>query len=837
MEIGYIRKVNIDDEMQQSYLDYAMSVIVSRALPDARDGLKPVQRRILYAMHDMNIGPGTDFKKSARIVGEVLGKYHPHGDMAVYEAMARLAQDFTMRYALVDGQGNFGSVDGDPPAAMRYTEARLTNYAAEELSQLDRDTVDFVRNFDDSLDEPVVLPSAIPNLLVNGGSGIAVGMTTSIPPHNLGEVVDALVYMIGNWDKQDDISVQDLMQFIKGPDFPTGGLIFESDDQTALLSSYATGRGRITVRGRVYQEEMGRGRFKLIITELPYQVNKSSLISKIADIVRDGSLEGIADLRDESDRQGMRIVIELKSGADVEQIIRDLYRRTSLQDTFSIILLALVNGEPRLLSLKQALRVFAEHRFEVVRRRSEFDLKKAKERAHILEGLRLAISNLDEIIQIIRSSPDVESARTRLKKRFKLSDVQTQAILDMPLRRLAALERKKIEEEYKDLIKTIKELEILLKSPRKIRHVVEEELLETKGKFGDQRKSKIISLKEAGNAPLTVRDAIPQQNVWVGFTSDNKISRTAGEKPPRLSGTEAPQFVISTNTHDTIYVCAQDGKTFAHAVESLPIADAFAEGAPYTQIAPMPGQSKISALAALPTGGEFDREYYILSVTAAGMVKKSSIKELPGPSSQAFLLSRVNNGDQIVRLLISGGTSDILLVTKMGMAIRFSEEEVRSMGLVAAGVGGIKLQAGDHVIGGAILGEKQELFFLSARGMGWRINESELSQQGRNGQGVIACRLSEDDYLAGILIGKNTTQGLVNFKKSATKSIRLDVIPQTKRNRAGKQVFETRLDNPVISITPIEDSMLKLSEPVIKKKRTARSKATRPAPKKNQRRG
>ena len=422
MEVGLVRKIDIDHEMQQSYLDYAMSVIVSRALPDARDGLKPVQRRILYAMYDMGLRPDSAYKKSARIVGEVLGKYHPHGDVAVYEAMARLAQPFSMRYPLVDGQGNFGSVDGDPPAAMRYTEARLTAYAIDLLAQLDRNTVDFTRNFDDTLSEPAVLPAAIPNLLVNGASGIAVGMATNIPPHNLGEVVDALIFMLRQWEQMEDISVADLVKFIQGPDLPTGGIILQDHDRNDLLSAYGSGRGRVILRGRVHLEEMSRGRDRIIITELPYQVNKSALIERIAELAREGDLEGIADLRDESDRQGMRVVIELKAGADEQKILRELYRRTPLETTLSLTLLALVDGEPRLLTLKQALRVYIEHRLEVVRRRSEYDLAKAKQRAHILEGLRIAINNLDEIITLIRNAPDVETAHARLVKKFKLSD-------------------------------------------------------------------------------------------------------------------------------------------------------------------------------------------------------------------------------------------------------------------------------------------------------------------------------------------------------------------------------------------------------------------------------
>src|SRR5512135_3543620 len=426
--VGNVRPIDIDHEMQQAYLSYAMSVIVARALPDARDGLKPVHRRILYAMHDMGLQPNSLYKKSARIVGEVLGKYHPHGDAAVYDAMSRMAQDFSMRYLLVDGQGNFGSVDGDAPAAMRYTEARLATMSSDLLGDIEKNTVDFSPNFDGTLKEPDVLPAAVPNLLVNGATGIAVGMATNIPPHNLGEVIDAMIVLLRNWEHSDDISVTDLMKYVQGPDFPTGGIILEEHGQNELLAAYATGRGRVIVRGRVLAEEMSRGRMRLIITELPYQVNKSALIERIAELVREGTLEGIADLRDESDRHGMRIVIELKQGIEAEQVVSGLYRRTPLQSVFYISMLALVGGEPHHLSLKKALQVYLDHRLEVVRRRSEYDLAKAKARLHILEGLRTALANLDEIIALIKASPDVDGARERLMKRFKLSELQAQAI-------------------------------------------------------------------------------------------------------------------------------------------------------------------------------------------------------------------------------------------------------------------------------------------------------------------------------------------------------------------------------------------------------------------------
>src|SRR6266498_2337257 len=581
MELGLIRKIDIDNEMQQSYLDYAMSVIVARALPDARDGLKPVQRRILYAMYDMGIRADSAYKKSARIVGEVLGKYHPHGDSAVYEAMARMAQDFSMRTLLVDGQGNFGSVDGDPPAAMRYTEARLTPAALDILFDLNKDTVDFNPNFDDTLTEPGVLPAALPNLLVNGATGIAVGMATSIPPHNLSEVIDALVYMLEKYEKLDDIDVETLMEFIQGPDFPTGGLIVQQKGEEGLEAAYGSGRGRVTVQAKAHVEEMERGKNRIIVTELPYMVNKSSLIERIADLAREGYLEGLSDLRDESDRHGMRIVLEMTKNADPEIILRDLYKRTPMQTTFSINLLALVDGEPRTLSLKQALRVYIEHRLTVIKRRAEYDLERAKARAHILEGYLVALKNLDEVINIIRSASDVDSARGRLMKRFKLTELQATAILDLQLRRLAALERKKIETEYKEVTSLIKDLESLLKSPKRMRGVVADELLKVKEQYGDRRRTQIVNLSANGKAAaksLTARDLLPQQQIWIGVTEDGLVSRTHDDKQPRQSGNDAPRWLVKASTTDTVFFVAKSGRAAAVAAHILPQADKLSQG-------------------------------------------------------------------------------------------------------------------------------------------------------------------------------------------------------------------------------------------------------------------
>ena len=825
MDMGLVRKVDINREMQQSYLDYAMSVIVARALPDARDGLKPVQRRVLYAMYDMGMRPETLYKKSARIVGEVLGKYHPHGDMAVYESMARLAQDFTMRYPLVDGQGNFGSVDGDPPAAMRYTEAKLTPFAMELLAQIERNTVDFVQNFDGTLTEPDVLPAAVPNLLVNGASGIAVGMATNIPPHNLGEVIDALIYVLHGWEKLDDISVQDLMKFIKGPDFPTRGIILQEGEQNDILTTYATGRGRVTVRGRVQVEEMSRGRMRILITELPYLVNKSSLIERIAELVRDGNLEGIADLRDESDRHGMRIVIELKQGVEAEGVLLSLYHRTSLQTTFGITLLALVNGEPHLLTLKHALRVYLEHRLEVVRRRSEFDLAKAKQRGHILEGLLIALRNLDDIIKLIRSSPDVEQARERLIKHFKLSEVQAQAILDMQLRRLAALERKKIEEEYKEVTVLIKELESLLQSPKKMRLAVENELVAVKQTYGDRRKTQIVSLREgeSGKVLLTANDMTPAQVVWVGVMEDGHIARTHNDELPRVSGRAAPQWLIKTNTHHTLYLVTDQGKAAAVSVETLPVKEKFSEGSLIFKVAPLEEDEPMAALFSLPPRDEIQGDRYLVTVSRFGMVKKSALTDLPGPSSQSFLVAKVNPGDFLGWAVLTGGDAELMLFTAGGMAIRFSEQEVRPMGLVAAGVNGIKLDTRDEVVGVEKNSKDAELLLVSSNGQAWRIPAEDFPVQGRYGQGVITCRLGHGVKVVGEMLGKKTQSGTLHFERAASQNIRMDEIPLGKRAANSKVTLPVKAGDAINQLTfPMDGLAFWSAKPVVERKSRAK---------------
>jgi len=756
MELGLVRQVEIRDELQRAYLDYAMSVIVARALPDVRDGLKPVQRRILYAMHELGLHPGAPYKKSARIVGEVLGKYHPHGDAAVYEAMARMAQDFSLRYPLVDGQGNFGSVDGDSPAAMRYTEARLAPIAAEMLADIQKETVDFVPNFDDTLREPAILPAAIPNLLVNGSSGIAVGMATSIPPHNLSEVCDALIYLLDNWKHLDDIGVEDLLRFIQGPDFPTGGVVYRetAEGEDALAAAYGTGRGRITVRARV-RLEMDRARQRLVVTEIPYQVNKSSLVERIAELAREGRLEGVTDLRDESDRQGIRVVIELARTADPEAVLAELFRSTPLETTFSIILLALVDGEPRLLTLKRALLLYLEHRQEIVTRRSRYDLERAKERAHILEGLLVALDNLDEVIDLIRRSRTAETARANLMRRFKLTEVQAQAILDMPLKRLAALERHKLQEEYKEKQQQIRYLTALLKSPAKIRDVIREELVALKGKYGDARRTEIAGAR----GKVGAEELVPDVPVWVAVTEAGRVARVADEGgppalPDKLDRAALPVALLRASTRDILYVFSADGHFAAYPIHQLPegavwegagraIGDLVSRSGPFPAVAALVLPTARSETQSEAQG----RPEYLFLATRRGMVKRVAVADLPMVGFGTVI--GIAQGDAVVGAAWTTGTDEVVLVTRAGQAIRFREEEVRPMGLPAGGVAGVKLQEAtdkkqeeDGAVALVVVRPKEDLVVVAEDGRGKRTPLSEYPTQGRYGKGVITARFA-----------------------------------------------------------------------------------------------
>lgn len=815
-----VRKVDIDREMQQSYLDYAMSVIVARALPDARDGLKPVHRRILYAMHDMGLRPNSPFRKSARVVGEVLGKYHPHSDAAVYDAMARMAQDFSMRIGLVDGQGNFGSVDGDPPAAMRYTEARLTEAAEHMLADIRKDTVEFLDTFDGTLQEPEVLPASLPNLLVNGATGIAVGMSTNIPPHNLGEVVDALIHMLENWTHLEDVNVEELMAYVHGPDFPTGGVILKDKDKDGIASAYGSGRGRIVLQARAYVEAISRGRERILVTELPYQVNKSNLIEKIASLAREGKLEGISDLRDESDRQGMRLVIELSKSANAANVLQQLYKRTQMQTTFGIITLALVNGEPRLLGLKQALKVFIEHRLDVVRRRSEHDLARAQERAHVLEGLRVALQHLDAVVDLVRKAQDVEEARAKLMKRFELSEIQANAILDMPLRRLAALERKKIETEYKETLALIKSLESLLGSPKKMRAAVGEELIAVKEAYADRRRTQIVAVGKQGQAALlTARQLEADNTVWVGINGKGQISRSAENKSPRPSGKDAPRFMLQASSRDTLFLVAESGKAAALAIHALPVADALSDGEPYSRVSALKPSDELAAVFALPPLEERP-DGYLVTVSESGVVKKSELADLPGPVAQSLRIAGTKTGDRLVAAFLSDGSSELLLATAGGMAIRFKEEEVRPMGLSASGVNGIKLKGKDVVTAALALDPAEPVLLLSSDGRAKNVKVADFPLQGRYGQGVIAWKLEKGQRLVGAANQKGTTKATVHLARLAAKSLRLDEAPMGSRQAAGKELVELREDDEVVMLAVPGD----VAEPA-KKKTAAKKKA------------
>jgi DNA gyrase subunit A len=807
MEVGLVKQIDIDTEMQQSYLDYAMSVIIARALPDARDGFKPVHRRILHAMHAMGLRADTPFRKSARIVGEVLGKFHPHGDMAVYDAMARMAQPFATRYLLVQGQGNFGSLDGDPPAAMRYTEARLTHLAMEIMSDLAKDTVAFADNFDGSLREPTVLPAAAPNLLINGATGIAVGMSTSIPPHNMGEVCDALIHMLANWKQIEDISTDDLMGFIQGPDFPTGGIILRGEGEgDTIASAYGSGRGKLTIQARAHIEDMSRGRSRIIVTELPYQTNKSSLIERIADLARSGRLDGLSDLRDESDREGMRIVMELTKNADPEKVLAELYRRTPMQSTFSVIMLALVDGEPRMLSLKQALRVFLDHRLEVVRRRTEFDLARAQEREHILVGLKIALTNLDDVIQMIRTAKDAEQAHKRLMQRLKLSELQAQAILDMPLKRLSSLERRKIDQEYKAVTATIKVLESLLRSKVKMRNLIANELKELKEQYTDRRRTLIVQAQKGKRTRvLTASDLTPDKEVWVTLTANGNLARTSSARLPRMSGSSAPILVLGAKTRDTLYLFAKDGQGAVLPVHTIPETDDPRQGKQSSGLTPFPPTTEIVSGVALSSDllQAKEAQAYLAFITKSGVVKKTDVTLLPGPSARTFIGLKVAKGDELGWVTTTDGKSDLLLVSNQGQAIRFGESDVRPMGLTAAGVNGMKLEGkGSVVVGAASSSQGSEVLIVTATGQVKRTALKQFPRQGRYGKGVIAWKSGEPIELSGAALGEEKDRAVIRFSRGAPRSLRFGDVPRRARASAGKQLFELSKNIKVKSVSP-----------------------------------
>jgi DNA gyrase subunit A len=838
---GTVRKVDIDREVQQSYLDYAMSVIVARALPDARDGLKPVQRRILYAMNDMNLSPASAYKKSARIVGEVLGKYHPHGDMAVYETMARMAQDFSMRYTLVDGQGNFGSVDGDPPAAMRYTEARLTPLSMEILTDLEKDTVSYTPNFDGSLKEPDVLPAAVPNLLVNGATGIAVGMATSIPPHNLGEVCDALVFMLRSWSRLEEISVEELTRHISGPDFPTGGLILDpAGSEEGLLAAYGSGRGRVTVRARTHVEETTRGRSRILITELPYQVNKAALLERIADLVRDGAVEGISDLRDESDRRGMRVVIDLMRTTDARQVLRSLYKKTPMETTFSISLLALVNNEPRMLTLKQALRVFLDHRLDVIRKRSAFELARAKERAHILEGLRVALKNLDEVIRLIRGAKDTDEARAKLQKRFKLSQVQADAILDMPLKRLAALEREKIELEYKEKVARIKQLEKILASPKLLRQTLVDDLLRVKKQYADPRRSIIVRGWESEKeTPVTAEAAVPATESWIVLLRGGELARIAGAKPPLAFAKHPPKFILKASSRDILYLFTEKGRGASIPVHTIPVREDPQDGVPFSTLCALEAPSRVIAgLAVSPAdaeGGEDTRS--ILLSTRKGLLKKTMVKELPGSSSQVLQAMKVAPEDSVGWAFILSGKDDILLATTYGMSIRFREDEIRPTGWGTAGVMGIRINRPDEqVVLTAVPGSRDEILLLSDIGQAKRTPAAQYPVQGRYGVGISTWKTGGKSRLLGGFAGTTQDKMVLVWKDGQTRAFSLEDVPRRGRPAAGKSMVPRKMHGTLETVVPVRFKDSAIAKKAKKAKKQKPVRPGRKASKKSMRR-
>lgn len=734
--------VRIEEEMKQSYLNYAMSVIVGRALPDVRDGLKPVHRRILYAMRGLGMTPDKPHKKSARLVGEVLGKYHPHGDAAIYDAMVRLAQDFSSRYPLVDGHGNFGSIDGDSPAAMRYTEARMSRLALEMLRDIDKNTVDFTPNFNEEFEEPTVLPSRVPNLLINGSSGIAVGMATNIPPHNLGEVVDALVMLIDN----PDCSISDLMEAIKGPDFPTGGLIL---GRRGIKAAYTTGRGSIKVRAAAKIEDMKGGRYQIIITQLPYQVNKSRLIEKIAELVRDRKIEGINALRDESGREGIRIVIELRRDANPQIVLNRLYHQSQLQTTFGVIMLALVDGKPRILNLKEVLECYLKHQREVIVRRTKYDLEKAEDRAHILEGLRIALDHIDEIIALIRASQGTETElRDSLMERFGLSEKQAQAILDMRLKRLSGLERDKIESEYKELLMTIEYLRSLLASPAMVDQVIEKELIELKERFSDQRCTRITS--EIG--ALEPEDLIPEEKIVVTVTAEGYVKRqpVATYRSQRRGGRgilgtgtkdeDGVQHLLTVSNHDWILFFTNQGRVHRVKGYKIPEAGRQAKGIPLVNLIALDAGELVTAVLGVR---DFTEGGFLVMATRGGTVKKTALTEYDTARRGGLQAITLDEDDELIYVRRTDGQRELLLGTRGGMAIRFSEKDVRAMGRLARGVRGIRLDPGDEVVSMDVPLAGADLLVVCTNGYGKRTPLSEFRPQGRGGKGLIAIRTSK----------------------------------------------------------------------------------------------
>jgi len=803
VDIGNVRVANIDTEVRQSYLDYAMSVIVQRALPDARDGLKPVHRRVLFAMWEMGMRSSSRFRKSAGTVGEVMKNYHPHGDSAIYDTLVRMAQPFNLRYPLIDGQGNFGSVDGDSAAAMRYTESRLAQIADELLLDIDKNTVDFIPNYDATMTQPTVLPGRLPNLLLNGAAGIAVGMATNIPPHNLNELCDAIAYLIDN----PEATVDELMQFVPGPDFPTGGTILGTE---GIRAAYATGRGRVVIRAKAFVEESARGnRFQIIVTELPYQVNKALLLERIAELVKEGKLDGISDLRDESDRTGMRMVIELKRDAQPLKVLNNLFKHTSLQQSFGVNMLALVERgtQPRILSLRRALQEYIGHRQEVTVRRAEYELERARRRAHILEGLLKALDSIDQIIATIRGSSTTEDARNNLIGTFGFTEIQANAILDMRLARLAGLERQKIEDEYKEIMATIAELEALLADPQKVLASIKADLSTLKEKYGDERRTVIQDV----SSDLSVEDLIPEIDVLVTMTNRGYVKRIPADvyRTQRRGGKgvtgltmreeDGVQHIFFANTMESLLVFTNRGKVYQVKVHELPDAGRTAKGLPIVNIISMLPDETVTTFLNVR---DFSDAKYLFFTTRMGTVKRVSLDQFKSVRSNGMIAINLDQGDELIWVRMSSGNDDVVLTTRKGQAIRFTEEDVRPMGRPAAGVRGIRLEPSDEVIASEVHTEGSDLLVVSENGFGKRTALKNFPLQRRGGKGVTALKRTDK---TGDLVGAQMARAdqIVTLISSSGQVIRMlaDEISLIGRATQGVTLMKPKPNEVVVSMT------------------------------------
>lgn len=798
-----IMPVNIEEEMKVSYLDYAMSVIIGRALPEVRDGLKPVQRRILYAMFREGLTPGKKYSKCAGVVGEVLKKYHPHGDSAVYDALVRMAQDFNMRYPLIDGQGNFGSMDGDPAAAYRYTESRLAKIAEELLADIDSDTVDFAANFDETTVEPVVLPARVPNMIINGASGIAVGMATNIPPHNLGEVIDGLIFLL----ETPDAPLKEIMKYVKGPDFPTGGFIFGLQ---GIVKAYEEGRGSIKVRAKARIEQRQKGGDTIIVTELPYQVNKARLMEKIAQLVREKKIEGISDLRDESDRNGIRVVIELKRDEAAQIVLNNLYKYSQMETSFGINMLALTDGQPKILSLKDALSLFLLHRREIVTRRTRFELKKAEARAHILEGLKIALDHLDEIIALIRSSKTPDEAKSGLIDRYGFSEKQAQAILDMRLQRLTGLERQKIIDEYNELLKEIERLKTILASPALISNIIKDELLEVKEKYADERRTGIIEDIDE----ISIEDLITEEEMVItishkGYIKRNPISEYRGQKRggKGMTGMETREEdyveqIFIGSTHDYILFFSNKGRLYWLKIYQIPEAGRTAKGKAIVNLLQI--QSGETIETALPIK-DFSAGY-IMMFTKKGIVKKTAVGEFSNPRGRGIISIIVEEGDELMAVSRTNGQSKVLIATRFGQAIVFEESEVRPTGRNSRGVRGVRLKPDDHVVGAEIVEDRMTILTVTTRGIVKRTKVSEFTPHRRGGVGVISIRVTnKGGKVAGLLQVKDEDEIMVITRKGKLIRTSVQSISVTGRSSQGVRLMDVGQDNEIVGIGKVAD--------------------------------